>query len=536
MSFLDNSLQEKVKGERASGLFRSTWVVSSVTAVSRVLGLVRVQLMAYLFGAGLAADAFFVAFRIPNLLRDLFAEGALSTAFVPVFKKTLVKEGTASAQALANRLFTFLVIVLSAVVVIGVLISPLLVHMMAEGFADDPFKFGLTVELTRWLFPYLFFISLAALLMGILNSYGKFATPASASSVFNISLILSMWFLYDLFELPVYCLVVGVLAGGVGQFAVQIPSLYRSGHRLRFDFNFKDKGLKAVGKLAAPMTVGMAASRVNILVSTILASLQGPGAVSYLVYAYQLMHFPLGVFAVAIGTVTLPKAAEHIAKGEMEKLTATLRSSLRMVLFLVVPSAVYLAFFNSDLIRLIYERGEFTSADSAAVSLALLWYSVGLIGYAGVRVSMPIFYAFSDAKTPMRYSIWTVALNITLSLLLIQPRLFDMGFAGLAAATSIAGLFNLALLLVGLRKLHALTNIGSYLEALWKTFFASALMALVLVSVSSKISFGMSGLSGEIMSTLAEIALGALTYFVATLILGMAEAKKFIPGLRSGRR
>ncbi|HSG99349.1 MAG TPA: murein biosynthesis integral membrane protein MurJ, partial [candidate division Zixibacteria bacterium] len=419
-----------------------------------------------------------------------------------------------------------------AITLIGALTASGFVYIAAEGFRDDPEKFALAVDLTRWLFPYLFFISLAALLMGILNSYGKFGAPAFSSSLFNIAMILSMYFLYDAFATPVYCLVVGVLVGGVGQFAVQLPSLYRAGHRLRFDFTFRDSGLKAIGRLLAPIMIGLGAGRVNILVSSLLASLQGAGAVSYLVYAYQLMHFPLGVFAVAIGTVALPKASAEVADGRLDKVAGTLRSSVRMILFLVVPSTVYLMFFNDDLVRLIYQRGAFGASDTAAVQLALFWYTFGLLAFAGVRVITPVYYAFDDSRTPMRYSLWMVGLNIALSFVLVYTPPFTMGFAGLAAATSLASWLQVYLLLNGLRPRGALRDGGSYLESVWKTIFAAVCMAAALHWQPWDLTWGYAGIAGKALAVVLEVALGALVYILATIIVGLSETRRVLSRVR----
>jgi len=455
-----------------------------------------------------------------------------SSIVEPVFKKTLVNEGQARARILSDRLFTLLLIVLSVVVLLGAIFASTFVYLAAEGFAEDPVKFELTVSLTRWMFPYLLFISLASLLMGVLNSYGKFGIPAFASSMFNLGMIFSMLFLYDTFELPVYSLVVGVLVGGVGQFAIQLPSLYRAGHRLRLNFDFRDDGLKAVGRLMAPMMIGLSASRVNILVSSLLASLQGPGAVSYLVYAYQLMHFPLGVFGLAIGTVALPKASEQVARGEFDGVRDTLISALRMIIFLVTPSAVYLALFNSDLIRLIYQRGAFGAEDSASVSIALFWYSVGLLAFAGVRVVTPVFYALSDARTPMRISFYTVAVNIVLSLLFVYAPFFDMGFPGLAAATSIAGWLNLFLLIVRIKKRLKMTTLAQLTESLSKTVLASALMALALYFASELIQIESGGIVFKVLAVGIEIFLGGLVYLALTLALGLREPRRALARFR----
>ncbi len=523
---------ETPKTASSSGLMGSVSVVSGATAFSRVLGLIRVQLLARYFGASMAADAFFVAYRIPNLFRDLFAEGSLSTAFIPVFKKTLVSDGKARAQQLSDRMFTLLFLALTLTVVLGILAAGGLVFLMAGGFASEPEKFELTVTLTRWLFPYLLFVSLSALLMGILNSYGKFGVPAFASSMFNIAMILAMVFLYEVFDVHVYCLVVGVLVGGIGQFGIQVPALYRAGGRLRFDFKFRDPGIKSVGKLMAPMVIGLSASRVNIFVATLLASMQGDGAVSYLVYAYQLMHFPQGVFAVAIGTVALPRASELVAKGDIERLAGTLRSAARMALYLIIPSAIYLALFNEDLINAIYLRGAFTAHDASEVSLALFWYSLGLPALSGVRVFTPIFYAFSDSRTPMRYSVAAVVANIVLALLLVESPWVHMGFAGLAAATSIAGWLNITLLIIGLRKRQVFTQVGSYLESIIKTILAAGAMALTLYVQPFDLSFGFAGVIGKGLGLTLTVFGGALVYWLASLALGLSEGRRVLKMIR----
>ncbi len=528
-----NPLAVGESGEpKPSKMSGSVSVVSGATAISRILGLVRVQLMASYFGASMAADAFFVAYRIPNLFRDLFAEGSLSTAFIPVFKKTLVSEGAERARQLSDRMFTLLFFTLAATVLVGIATATGFVYLIAGGFAAEPEKFELTVLLTRWMFPYLMFVSLSALLMGILNSYGKFGIPALASSMFNVAMILSMLLLYNFFEVPVYSLIVGVLLGGIGQFAIQLPALYKVGSRLRFDFKFKDPGIKAVGKLMAPMIIGLSASRINIFVGTLLASMQGAGAVSYLVYSYQLMHFPQGVFAVAIGTVTLPRASELVARGDIESLANTIRSAARMALFLIIPSAVYLAFFNEDLINAIYLRGAFTSIDASEVSWGLFWYSLGLPALSGVRVLTPIFYAFSDSKTPMRYSVYAVVANIVLALALVESPWIHMGFAGLAAATSAAGWLNLVLLIVGLQKRNVMSGVGSYFESIIKTILGAAVMALALYYQSFDLSWGLSGIIGKALELSLTVGAGAVIYWIATLVLGLAEARRFLGRLR----
>lgn len=427
---------------KKSSLLASAGLVSAATAFSRIFGLVREQTMAYFFGASAATDAFVTAFRIPNLLRDLFAEGALSSAFVPVFQEKLVKETEKEAFSLARTVATAILVVVGGIVLLGIVATPVIIYVSAKGFTADPGKFDLTVSLTRLMFVYLLLVSLSALVMGMLNSFGRFGIPAVAPAVFNLGVIFSVVGLYHYLEVPIYALAIGVLVGGVGQLAVQLPLLMKIGFRFRLRFNFLDEGLKRVIKLFLPMVLGMSAGRINIIVNTLLASFLINGSITYLNYSYRLMHFPLGVFAVALGTVALPKASETAARGDMEGLAKTFSQALGMNMFLILPSAVFLGIVGPDIVNLIYHWGAFSDVDSANTALALLHYSYGLVGFAAVRVTVPIFYALKDSALPAKLSVISVALNIALYFPLIKI----LDFAGLAAATSIAGLVNFGLL------------------------------------------------------------------------------------------
>jgi len=422
--------------------------VSGATALSRIFGLIREQVMAYLFGAGMATDAFVAAFRVPNLLRDLFAEGALSSAFVPVFKDKLVKNGSRDAYQLANLTLSGLILIVGIIVAIGIIIAPGIIYVSANGFVNEPGKFTLTVSLTRIMMIYLLLVSVSAVLMGILNSTGRFGIPALSPALFNIGMIITPLVLYQHFDIPIYTLAIGVLIGGIGQLVFQLPSLFRIGFRFRFILNFADEGIRRIGRLIAPMIMGLSASRINILINTLLASFLIEGAMSYLNYAYRLMHFPLGVFGVALGTVALPKLSDDIARENTGQVAKTFMEAIGLSLFLVIPSAVYLAGYGTDLVRLIYERGAFDAEATRQTAQALYFYAIGLVGFAGVRVAAPVYYALSDAKKPMFYSIVSVIVNIVLNFAFIPL----WGFAGLAAATSAAGLTNLFLLTINLRK------------------------------------------------------------------------------------
>ncbi|MBD3401249.1 murein biosynthesis integral membrane protein MurJ, partial [candidate division GN15 bacterium] len=398
--------------------------------------------MAYYFGAGMATDAFVTAFRIPNLLRDLFAEGALSSAFVPVFKEKMVKDSEESAFSLARIVLTLVLVFVGLVVLLGMIAAPAIIYVSAHGFTEDAAKFDLTVDLTRLMFVYLLLVSLSAVVMGMLNSFGRFGIPALAPALFNLGTIAGVLILYNVLPVPIYAMAIGVLIGGLGQVAIQLPLLWRIGFRFRPRFSLLDEGVKRVLRLFTPMVIGLSAGRVNILVNTLLASLLIEGAISYLNYAFRLMHFPLGVFAVALGTVALPKASEVATEGNMDKLARTFTEAINLNFLVIMPSAAFLAMWGTDLIELIFQYGAFSSLDTENTARALLHYSYGLLGLASVRVTVPFYYSLGDSRLPTKISVLAVLVNMGLYFVMVPL----LGFAGLASATSLAGLLNFALL------------------------------------------------------------------------------------------
>lgn len=504
-------------------LASSATKVSSATAFSRILGLAREQVMAYYFGAGMATDCFVAAFRIPNLLRDLFAEGALSSAFIPIFKDKLVKEGKDEAFRLASLVISALILVVGIVVAIGILFTPSIVFVSAKGFLSNPAKFELTITLTRIMFIYLLMVSISAVFMGILNSVGKFGIPALSPALFNIGMILSPVILYNYFDIPIYTMALGVLVGGVGQLVFQIPSLLNIGFRFKFGIKLADEGIRRIVRMITPMILGLSASRINILVNTLLASLLIEGAMSYLNFAYRLMHFPLGVFAVAVGTVALPKISGEVARNQFDQLVKIFYESLSLTMFLIIPSAIYLASFSDDLVRLIYERGAFGPEATVQTSTALLFYAIGLIGFAGVRVTAPAYYAMGDAKRPMKYSIFTVVLNIGLNFAFIPI----WGFAGLAMATSVAGTLNFALLLFNLKKKLPELKFLSVFSGIFRMILA-AITAYYIVDVVdfSLIFYNYSGLAGKILVVACQISGMGILYLIFSLILRLDETNR----------
>lgn len=505
--------------QRKSSLIKSAGLVSGATAFSRVLGLVREQVMAYFFGAGMATDAFVTAFRIPNLLRDMFAEGALSSAFVPVFKDKAIKESTNDAFSLANVVISAVLVVVGLIVLLGIIVTPVVVYLMANGFTDTPDKFDLTVGLGRVMMVYLLLVSLSSLVMGMLNSFGRFGIPALSPAMFNLGTVLSVIFLYNYFDQPIYTLAIGVVVGGVGQVAIQLPSLLRIGYRFRFHLSFLDDGLKRVVRLLTPMIVGLSAGRINILLSTLIASFLMEGAMSYLNYAYRLMHFPLGVFAVALGTVALPKVSEIVARGEHDKLGRTFEEAIGANLFLVVPSAVFFAVMGREVIELIYQWGAFSTVSSERTALALMHYSYGLIGFAAVRVTVSFFYAFKDSRRPMKASMISVAVN----LILYYPMVHLLDFAGLAAATSIAGLVNFILLLSWLPSLGidvSMVRLG--LKTL-RILIAAVTAFYIAQIVPYQFSLDPTTLSGRILQVIVPLIVAGILYLLFCLILRVKE-------------
>ena len=425
-----------------SRVARSAGKVGLATMLSRVLGLVREQVMASFFGAGLATDAFNVAFRIPNLLRDLFAEGAMSSAFVPTFTEFHQKRSAEEAWEFARRLLVTLFLVLLAVCAVGYVATPALVRLFAPGFASVPGKLDLTVMLTRVMLPFLPAVALAAAAMGMLNARGRFGLPALAPSFLNIGMIVFGVGLIPVCEAAgqpaILAMAIGVVIGGALQFLVQLPALYQLGFRLRFERPRLHPGVVRVAQLMAPATVGLAATQINLLASTILASLLPQGSVSWLWYAFRLMQLPIGVFGVALATVSLPALSRAAVANDMGALKTTLSATLRLVLLLTVPAAVFLAVMSGPVIALLYEHGRFDAGDTKRTAAALVMYCVGLPAFAGVGVLTRAFYALGETRKPVQASFVSVALNLALNLALMGP----LGHLGLALGTSITAIAN----------------------------------------------------------------------------------------------
>lgn len=464
----------------AHAVTRSARTVSFAVLGSRVLGLVREQVLASLFGASREFDAFLTAFRLPNLLRDLFAEGALSAAFVTTFSRTLATAGDRAAWRLANIVLNALLVVVSGLTLAGIVLAPALVRLIAPGFAAIPGKIELTVLLTRIMFPFLLFIALAALAMGMLNAKRRFGIPASASMMFNLGslgggLACAYWLDPSFGPRAIVGMSIGTLIGGAAQLLVQLPSLWRVGYRYEAVLTWRDERFRAVLRLLAPAVLGVAAVQINVFVNNWFASFFGNGPVTYLNCAFRLMQFPIGVFGVAIATATLPAVSAHAARGDLAEFRKALARSLRLAIFLCVPAACGLAVLAEPIISVIYQHGRFDAAATTQTAWCLRAFAVGLAGYAGVKVIAPTFYALGDAKTPARVALGSIVVNAGLCYLLAV--VLKLQAAGLALSTSGVALLNFFLLLTFMRRKIGRIEARALGQTLFRVGSASAVMS-----------------------------------------------------------
>jgi putative peptidoglycan lipid II flippase len=491
--------------------------------LSRVTGLVREIVMARLFGAGMTYDAFLLGFRIPNLTRDLFAEGALSSAFIPTFTEYLTNRGKKEAAELANLVATMIVMVVGAVCLLGMVFSPQLVDLLAPGFRSVPGKFELAVTLTRIMCPFLLLVALAAQAMGILNARNRFAIPALASSFFNVGSVgvglaigyyLGPYLGFGLIE----GMAVGVVCGGGLQLLWQVPSLRREGFHFRFRINWSDPGLRRIIGMMGPAIIGAAAVQINVMVNTNFASriedpLRGPdGPVSWLGYAFRFMQLPLGVFGVAIASATLPSLSRSAASGRVEEFRRTLSRSLGMVFLLTVPSSVGLAVLGRTLIAAIYEGGKFEAYDTQQTALALTYYALGLAGYSAIKILVPAYYAVGDSRTPMVISLLSIGVNLAAVLLLIEYT--QLGHAGLALSTSLVALVGFAVLFWILRGRIGGIYGKSLTASLIRVVFASAAMGVGVSYLSEVLHAWLGGVRGDdLIELMICVPAGVLLYY-----------------------
>ncbi len=552
---------------KQASVARSAGIVSIAVMFSRVLGLVRETLFAKYFGAGFLYDAFIVGFRIPNLLRDLFAEGALSAAFVKVFTDYQLKSSEKEAWRLASLVFNCLAVVLSVITVLGILLSPLFVKIITYNYLGDPNhyypaeKAALATTLMQIMFPFILLVALAALAMGVLNTKGKFGIPASASTAFNIASIifglgLAFWLSggdwersTDKFSLPsdaaqwaIIGMSIGVLIGGAAQILIQLPSLRKVGFRFSLALNFRDEGVRKVMRLMGPAIIGTGAIQVKVLVDTIVASGIEGGA-SWLSYAFRLMQFPIGVFGVAIGTAAIPTLSRLAAEHNTVKFRDTLADAIKLVFLLAIPSACGLVVLGQPIISLIYQRGEFDAFDTNMTAWALGAYSIGLAGYAAIKVLSPAFYAIDDAKTPMYVSVASIAVHFVSSFGLMQllstvgvspERPNGYGHVGVALATSIVALGNfLALSLLMRRRIDRL-NGRDIFTSLVKIIIASAAMSAAAYASYYYLTnyFGDKSLIVRLVEAFVPIGIAGITFLIVAKLLRITELEKIYEAVK----
>jgi putative peptidoglycan lipid II flippase len=491
-------MDQKGKIAKAAG------IMSVATLISRVLGYVKDMILAVFFGATGLSDTFFAAFRIPNLLRELFAEGSMSSAFIPVLTEYRQKHGEEGARGLVRITFTFIVIVVGLVCLAGIIFSPAIVAAIAPGFLKSPGKFAMTVLLTRIMFPFLLFISLASLVMGALNTRKVFFIPTLAPAMLNITIIAVVIFSASSFSQPIIAVAVGVLIGGFVQFAFQLPSFFRNGFSLGFDPSFRHPGLKRMAVLLIPATMALAVNQINIIVSNILASYLPEGSITYLYYAMRLIQFPIGIFGVAMGMAVLPTLSEHAVKGDMDKLRDDFSFALRLLFFIAVPSMAGLIALREPIVNLLFQRGQFDYAATRGTAEALLFYSIGIWSVVGVRVITATFYSMQDTRTPVRIAAIGMGSNLLLSLALMGP----MRHSGLALANALASGINFFLLSYFLRRKLERVDATKIIKSFARTVAASLVMGVS--------GWGM--LHGELWQKTGESGLKSI-YLIMTLCL-----------------
>lgn len=547
------NIPESSSVKRPASVARSAGIVSIAVMFSRTLGLVRETIFAYYFGAGFLNDAFQLAFRIPNVLRDLFAEGALSAAFVKVFTDYQINKSEKEAWRLASLVLNALAMVLSVVAIVGILFSKQFVNLIADGFSPE--KAALATTMTQIMFPYILLVALAAVAMGVLNTKGIFGIPASASTVFNITsivagLTLAYWLSGGHWErsldrnaVPdsaaqwaIIGMSIGTLIGGASQFAMQVPSLIKIGFRFVPAISFTDPGVKRVMRLMGPAIIGTSAVQVNVLVNTFFVS-GIEGGISWLGYAFRLMQFPIGLFGVAVGTASIPILSRLASEGKVKDFRNTLSSSINLVFLMTLPSACGLIILGEPILRLLYSRGAFKEADVQMAAWALTGYAVGLTGYAAIKVLSPAFYAMDDAKTPMIVAVVSIVVNVVACYFLMKL-LSDVGVSptapsglghvGVALATSLVALVNFFTLAWLMRRKISRLNGREIFVSFLKIASASAILSAVCYFSYHFLfnRYGIGTFSIKLMEAFVPIGLGGAAFVIAAKLLRVTELEQ----------
>jgi putative peptidoglycan lipid II flippase len=502
---------------------RAAGVVGFFTFLSRILGLLRDMVVAGLFGSGMSADAFFVAFRIPNLLRRLFAEGSLTIAFIPVFTEYLTHKGKREAFEMARAVLTLLSFALVVVTLLGIFLAPWIVRIQAYGFGGAGVKYDLTVWLTRITFPYIFFISLVAFFMGVLNSLKHFAAPAAAPIFLNVGIIGGAVLISPHLSEPIVGVAVGVLIGGALQVALQVPAVMKAGMRLGFRWFPGHPAVARIGRLMLPAVFGSAVYQFNQFMGTLLATFLPEGSVSWLYYADRVVQFPLGVFAIAISTAALPSLSGHAARKDLHEFNETLTHALRLIFFITLPAMAGLIVLGKPIVYILFQRGAFTQQSTGMTCQALFYYTLGLWAFSGIRILVSAFYALQDMKTPVKVAVVALVVNAGLSLALMGP----LRHGGLALALSIASSVQFALLALLLVKRLPDLVLRPVVVSAARGVLASLIMAgVVFYAGEWWLSFDpRSGLLHNILSLAGLVLLGGVTYLLAARTLGARELK-----------
>ncbi|WP_397451315.1 murein biosynthesis integral membrane protein MurJ [Pseudomonas sp. NA-150] len=498
-------------------LLRSLAAVSSITMVSRVLGFVRDTIIARIFGAGMATDAFFIAFKLPNLLRRIFAEGAFSQAFVPILAEYKSQQGEEAARTFVAYVSGLLTLVLAVVTLIGIVAAPWVIWITAPGFADTPEKFALTTDLLRVTFPYIFLISLSSLAGAVLNTWNRFSVPAFVPTLLNLSMIIFTVFLTPYFHPPVMVLGWAVLAGGVLQIAYQLPHLKKIGMLVLPRLNLRDAGVWRVMKQMLPAMLGVSVSQISLIINTIFASFLAAGSVSWMYYADRLMELPSGVLGVALGTILLPILSKTYANKDRHEYSRILDWGLRLCFLLVLPCTLALGLLSEPLTVSLFQYGKFDAVDALMTQRALIAYSVGLLGIIVIKVLAPGFYAQQNIRTPVKIAIFTLIVTQLLNLAFIGP----LHHAGLALAISVGACINAGLLFYQLRKQDLFQPQPGWMTFLFKLIIAVLVMTAVLLGV---MHFMPAWDEGQMLERLLRLGVlvvaGVVTYFGMLLLLG----------------
>jgi len=515
--------------EERDRITKAAALMGIATFMSRILGYVKDMILAKFFGATGVADTFFIAFRIPNLLRELFAEGSMSSALIPVLTEYQTTQGREAAKRLIRIVFAFILIVVGIICLAGVIFTPTIVKVIAPGFLDSSEKISLTVLLTRVMFPFLLFISLASLVMGALNTRRIFFVPSLAPAMLNIVIIISVLILAPRMEQPIVAVALGVVLGGLVQFAFQLPSFFKERFSLAPEYDFKHPGLKKMSLLILPATMGMAVAQINIFVSAVLASYLPEGSITYLYYSMRLTQFPIGIFGVAMGMAVLPTLSEHAARREFNKLSDDFCFTLRLLFFITVPAMAGLIALREPIVNILFQRGIFDYKATVGTAQALLYYALGIWCIVGARVITASFYSMQDTKTPVKVAAVALFTNVIVSIILMSP----MKHAGLALANTIASGVNFCLLFFFLRGKLKKIDAKGILRSFLKTVFASSVMGFVGGTLLQGELWQISGnILTKVFYLSVTIPLCIVVYFCISYLLKNEEASYVIGMVR----